>query len=318
MNILATVDENALLKIDKIIDHLTTTVFNKDVAAIKSMKRVENVMKVWHRDTDTTIDGVCTGCCKVVDIAARLRLTEMYHASAKQCLDQSNTIDDLREHNRNLHKQIQNQATSIDGLIEDDMSTKDRNHEYLDTIEGLEKIIDRRNSHIDAGSHVIASRNANIAHLEVEKERLNTVIEEKNTMIYGYRKENDEAWGKLEGLEAELSARKEDSEVLMKVVEIINDESVSNSKAAYLVAVAMKDYLDAPEGLEDKAEEFKCAFCGCNILDKIEVDGDVFCSKKCADGQAEVDRHLRYTKQKDDVVPDEPEAKVICVYLELP
>jgi DNA polymerase II small subunit/DNA polymerase delta subunit B len=54
-----------------------------------------------------------------------------------------------------------------------------------------------------------------------------------------------------DGLEAELSARKEDSEVLIKVADIVRDDTIGCSRALGMIGSLLTDYLGAPEVPKD-------------------------------------------------------------------
>ena len=54
--------------------------------------------------------------------------------------------------------------------------------------------------------------------------------------------------GEVEGLEAELSARRKDSEVLMKVADIVRDDTIGCSGALGMIGSLLTDYLGPPEG----------------------------------------------------------------------
>ena len=56
-----------------------------------------------------------------------------------------------------------------------------------------------------------------------------------------------EYYDKVKALEVELSARKEDSESLMKVVDVIRNDTIPNSKVLCMICSIVEDYLDAPE-----------------------------------------------------------------------
>ena len=80
------------------------------------------------------------------------------------------------------------------------------------------------------------------------KADLASVKSDRDIMFDNYRNTKHKLQTDVRGLEAELSARKEDSAMLMKVVEIIKDESVDNNRAAYLISAILADCLDVPEG----------------------------------------------------------------------
>ena len=117
----------------------------------------------------------------------------------------------------------------------------DRNSELGDMVDGKDRFIGKLketirelNREIDGDHHKISAQNEGIERQNKEIERLGTLLSEARADVSIKRlREDHKAFGRLE---AELSARKEDSETLMKVVKIIEDDSVSNTKAANLIA----------------------------------------------------------------------------------
>ena len=101
------------------------------------------------------------------------------------------------------------------------------------TIEGLEADLYARNKIINEFKTTE----------QIETDRLNGII--------------DDLQDEIRGLEAELSARKGDSEVLMKVVEAIRElRNLSGMTATYdlrHIRDMLVDYLDAPEGPDNTA-----------------------------------------------------------------
>ena len=92
------------------------------------------------------------------------------------------------------------------------------------TIEGLEADLYARNKIINEFKTTE----------QIETDRLNGII--------------DDMHDEIRGLEAELSARKEDSEVLMKVVGVIRIWDAPPSDVdTRKVRALLEDYLDAPE-----------------------------------------------------------------------
>lgn len=187
--------------------------------------------------TEQPIDEDCVGCCKVVDVAAKLQ---------EELESTNKTIKELK-----------------------DRITFDAKH-----IDRLNKVI---TSHIN------------------EIRDLETTIDEKDKMLEKYGREIWCLRDKVSAIEDELSARKHDSEVLEKVVEN-----------------TVKDYLNAPEGPpKTPIDEKTCLFCGCKNP-SINIGRDWYCSMKCADGQADVNKY-------NETPIDEPQdIKVTFAFLELP
>jgi len=137
-----------------------------------------------------------------------------------------------------------------------DVNTTLDHEMYARMIKGLREDVAGRDGYIDELKQTVMTRDGTIKYL---KGVLDTREHE------------------FEALEAELSARKEDSRTLMQVVEIINDEEIRNSDAAYQIAVIVKDYRDAPES-PVVAENMSIDVYGCfATLKSIQEVTDAFC-----------------------------------------
>ena len=150
-------------------------------------------------------------------------------------------------------------------------------------IDDLKELYDFHEGELEWFKDVISTRDLSIKALTIMcqssgsiRNDLTSTIGEKDKMLEKYRCEivglrdmHDVVWDKVHaleaelviskgvvtakdihiaGLKAELSARKDDSAVLMEVVEIIKDDTIPNSKVPCVIFNLVKDYLDAPEG----------------------------------------------------------------------
>ena len=193
-----------------------------------------------------SIDEGCVGCCNVVEIADDLqrKLDECCKvvdiaADLQRKLDECNlTLDLARTTHSGTIKYLRGVCDTRDNTISD-----------------LESDIDTKNEVIDGVYERIHNQATSIDGLIGRAENLEKTDREKNVALIGFKLMTDDMQEHIESLEAELSARKEDSEVLMKVVEAVRkyDGSYKNgtmNSFARIYSIVV-DYLDAPEDPED-------------------------------------------------------------------
>lgn len=213
-----------LTSIQTVIDELQEdSALSKDMRAIKSMKKIENIMKASGKPEDTSInisriiegqkepiiDEGCVGCCKVVDIAARLQ----------------NELDEYKKIN-------DDQSRTIHYLKQEIVGRKDQLMEQREATESKEREV-----------------------LRLKDKHADTIEELKDQNIDDLKELYDFHEGELEWFKDELSAYKQDSEVLKKVVEVINDwrspkydhHTPYDRMKLYSVYQLVREYLDAPE-----------------------------------------------------------------------
>ena len=156
-------------------------------------------------EDEQTINEGCVGCCKVVDVAAKLQ--EELDECNERC-----TL--LGSHNMQITANLLDRKAIIEEL-------KDRNTEDLNELYALDK-----------------------AELSSMKSDYEIILQNRRNM-------GDKLEDNIKGLEAELSARKEDSQVLKKVVELTRDwldTPMPDRSAMNRIEYLVRDYLDAPEG----------------------------------------------------------------------
>ena len=172
--------------------------------------------------------------------------------------EQQNTIDEYRETVENRDKTIERRGDAI--------------KRQLRTIEGLEaelkdkdkaigKCLRRIDDHLQDKARMQQRINGLEYDLRICKGSgtaqdiyiagLRKVIKDlKDNQLEDLKELSIYDQHEIEGLEAELSARKGDSEVLMKVVDVIRrwgDERIPSRSAMNQIAYVTKDYLNAPE-----------------------------------------------------------------------
>jgi len=108
-------------------------------------------------------------------------------------------------------------------------------------VDSLIKKLDIRTKQVDHYAKAVEIRDETVRELKRKLDDVSAVFDDQNSAI--------------EGIEAELSARKEDSEVLMKVVEAVREYDGSYKHGTMNtfnhVYDILVDYLDAPEGPPD-------------------------------------------------------------------
>ena len=228
------------------------------------VQELELNARITQLKAEQLIDEECVGCCKVVDVAARLQ-------------------KELDECRRNKNK--------------------------------FEVTIHERDEEIDMLKYVISARDLTIKSLTsmcqssgTERNRLASTIEGLEAKIKSVRNGWLLSCDDVQALEAELSARKGDSEVLLKVVDTIRcweSTPIGGLAAVTEIKDIIDDYLDAPE-----PDEPVCSFCG-SKNPSVLAGGDWFCDMRCVHGQADVNKHIHD-------IDESPEITVTFAWLELP
>lgn len=221
--------------------------------AVRTLKlevqKIELENRLAQLKAEPIIDEGCVGCCKVVDVAARLQ--EALEDTETKLVGCRRLID-YRDHI------IREMDVTISDLMDNDQRINGFLDEYRVTVDNRDKTIGE-----------LQDRNA-------------------EELYKLYSLDNEE----IDRLKDELSARKHDSEVLMEVVDIIKDDTIPNSKVPCMIYQLVDAYIDAPEGPpETPIDEKVCVFCGCKNP-SIQVGVDWFCSMRCVDGQADVNKHI--------------------------
>lgn len=172
-------------------------------------------------------DEECVGCCKVVDVAANLQkeLDEYRETLRVERIDHTCERTAV---NRKYHEVIRERDSLIESLRAGAKTNALKVEDLKKAIDDLKLTIKIRDGTIKYLSGVLDTR--------------------------------DDEWSKttdarlIEDLRVELSARKEDSEVLMKVVEIVKNWDDSTGRAfptLYKILDELVDYTDASEGSPD-------------------------------------------------------------------
>ena len=235
-----------------------------------------NTSNVSNVETAPIINEECVGCCKVVDVAAKLQkkldeyketiLVERIDHDAEKKMINRKFCEDLRKLNAIIEElkqrigekngiiiQINLRAIGMDAEIKERDALieelKDRNVEDLNELYAIDK----------AERNKLAST---IKDLNLELTKKRAIIDE----ITRLRVNEVE---KTESLEAELSARKEDSAVLKKVVDEVKEwGDATSDPSSYTrrtnavtldrIAFIIKDCHDAPEDITDSGDNTSC------------------------------------------------------------
>lgn len=195
---------------------------------------IENISAIIKGETKLLIDDDCVGCagpCKVVDVAAELQ---------EELDDYKKTIQ-LERIDRAAEKDVINHKYSEDlrkknATIEE---LKDRN---IEDLHELYDLYERELKQVKSDSVIMLTNCHNV------NNRLETTIEDREHEIKVLKDTIKLDIREIDGLEVELSALKDDSAVLMKVVEIVRDDKIYPHGAIHELADLLVDYLDAPEG----------------------------------------------------------------------
>ena len=249
------------------------------------------------------IDEGCVGCCKVVDVAARLQ--EELEDTEIKLVGCRNLIDDR-------DRIIREMDVTISDLMDNDKKINGFLDEYQVTVGNRDKTIEEYKETIRLERIDRAAEKKIINRIFCEDLRkLNATIEElKDRNAEDLYKQYSLDKEEIDRLKDELSARKEDSAVLMKVVEIVkrwDGLSVADRYSTSAVVEmrhlcnVVKDHTDAPEvPPETPIDEKVCVFCGCKNP-SIQVGVDWFCSMRCVDGQADVNKHIHDAGEPQEI-----------------
>lgn len=277
-------------------------------------EKLELEKRIAELKAEPTIDEGCVGCCKVVDVAARLQ--EELEDTETKLVGCRNLIDDR-------DRIIREMDVTISDLMDNDKKINGFLDEYRVTVDNRDKTIKELKYRNIVDLHELydldkAERNklaSTIKDLNLELTKKRAIIEDLNAQLTERRNRINTLHGLIKDVDAELSARKEDSEVLMKVVDAIRElQNLTGMVTTYdmrHIRDMVKDYLDAPEGPpETPIDEKVCVFCGCKNP-SIQVGVDWFCSMRCVDGQADVNKHIHDAGEPQEVT-------VTVAFLELP
>ena len=178
-------------------------------------------------------------------------------------------IDELKDKHITDLKEITSVTSDHDIMLQNtDERMKDINRHYFKTIEDLKStlsvtkgVVVDRNRIIEGLEYDLsickgsgAANDLYIAGLKKSIDEENSIIDQTSVELHNCKFDKGRLSAYTDALETKLSARKQDSEVLMKVVEIVNRDdncpTIVNQLADLLV-----DYLDAPEPLIDESSD---------------------------------------------------------------
>ena len=167
------------------------------------------------------------------------------------------------------HKSIDECVAMNSGLVDRNRritkaitSLREELKEYQETVENRDKTIALRGDVIKKQNVRITDLKADVrgvsanyrrhdAHLKEKIEGLEAKVAEKDSVIdmtavelHNCKFDKGQLTTYTTGLEAELSARKQDSDVLMKVVEVIKADSIPNAQVPCMICGIVDDYLD--------------------------------------------------------------------------
>ena len=205
-------DRDTLDKISEVVEHRNTPPSLTGTSSIKSMNKIEQIITNWKSNKIDSAYPTLDGCCKVVDIAADLQ----------------KELDERNEQN-------QTQKTTIEGLLETNTTLSTEIHGLKSAIKYLKHEIRRRKSHEDKLLKTIREHKRKL-------DDISTIFDDQNSAI-------DDQNSAIDDLKAELSTRKMDSEMLMKVVDIVKngDDTGRIFTTCRKLTTMLDDYLDVPE-----------------------------------------------------------------------
>jgi len=198
------------------------------------VRKLELEDRVTQLKAERSIDDECVGCagpCMAVDVAAKLQ--EELDECNKLALNESRRVQCDTELIEKLHIEIKQERDENIGLSE--------------TIDRMAKkwSVDRA---IIKNFKILETRETDRLHRIIED--LDSQLTEKCAIIEEITRLRVDEVETRQGIEAELSARKEDSRVLMRVVEIVKNWDDSTGRAFPTLTQMLDelaDYIDAPE-----------------------------------------------------------------------
>ena len=239
------------------------------------VQKLELENRLAQLKAEQSIDEECVGCCKVVDVAANLQkdLDEVRGILINKddvIINLHKTIYDFKtietQETDRLHKIILDMDVTISDLMDNDRKINGFLDEYRVTVENRDKTIEELKdkniedlhelydlyeeelNQVKSDSVIMLTNYHNVNNrLETTIADLNSQLTERKTDHAAIRTLNQH----IISLEAELSARKDDSAVLMKVVEIVKNWDDTTGRAfptLYKILDKLVDYTDAPEG----------------------------------------------------------------------
>ena len=237
------------------------------------VQKLEFENRITQLKAKQLIDEECIGCagpCMVVDVAAnlqkeldscRLIIKNFKTIETKETDRLHKIIDDLESklsekpdtigmlnHTTNIETVVLESGTNSE-IIKEYESTieelKDRNFEDLkelyDLYEAELRGIKADRASIKSDHDIMFQNHRNtVAKLLDDISRLEREISGLLCLRDMY-----------DGLKAELSARKQDSEMLIKVADIVRDDTIGCGRSLGMIGSLLTDYLGAPEGPED-------------------------------------------------------------------
>lgn len=169
-----------------------------------------------------------------------------YELNRYRSSDSANTIASLRRINALLHKQFRAHYDAI-GELEDIVTENGVNAESAIadlniSVKVKDNTIMCLNKHIDEKDRKIDEQRTTIGEL---RSKVDMLPDNCFDITKEYQITICDMYKHIKVLQSEISARKEDckedSKMLSKVIEIIDDDSINNSEAGYRVSVAVKD-----------------------------------------------------------------------------
>ena len=228
------------------------------------VQKLEFEKRIAQLKAEQTTDEECVGCagpCNVVDVAAKLQeeLDEAHGILASKDRVLVNLHKTINEYNETIRVERIDRAAEkevVNRKFSEDLRKLNATIEGLkdSNIEDLkeQKRLELKLHHAKSDYEIMRTNHCNTVN------KLKDDIEDLNSAIDGLAAERDDlkqmlsaASVVIEKLEAEVAARKGDSEVLMKVVEIVKNWDDSTGRAfPTLIKILdeLVDYTDAPEG----------------------------------------------------------------------
>ena len=226
----------------------------------------EVLLEIKNRITELKAEQLIDERCVVVDTIANIR------GELKDCCECNKVLEDdnfsLRETINDMAKKHVRYKNTIKELKDQNIEDLKEMYDFREgELEWFKDRITENDETIVRMRSVFVTRKLDAQDLACVIRDLTSQLTEKRTIINEITRLRVNEVETRQDLEAELSARKQDSEILMKVVKVIEDDSVGNNKAANLIADIV-GYYDAPEGPEDTSlDEVPTIVVTCGYLE---------------------------------------------------
>jgi len=233
----------------------------RDVKAIKSMRRISDIMEDWDpsvgRDKESE-DWLKNGEDILSMATNEIRDIEVGNLKTINSLLRAN-IENMNKEKVQVGRAIKELCGEIEYLkdsireLEDELASAARSSlDYSASIFNRDSIIEGKNvtisqlgNRIDDQEDELKKGYEDITSLKVEVNRLRDILRNEHDYNTDLLESIRLKCHKIVALESKLSACKEDSVVLKKVVDVIKDDTIANIRVPCMICSIVDDYLDA-------------------------------------------------------------------------